>query len=109
MTQMGRYGPDPNDVVGVDEVGGTELRFPLLNFPNPFARSTTIAFSAEFEGSGKMEVFSVTGQVVRKEDLEIVRGVNQVPFQRSDMASGMYFYRVSWPGHVLTSKMILLP
>ena len=109
MTQMGRYGPDQTDVVGIGDGEGTELRLPLSNYPNPFARSTTIAFSAEAAGDGQIEVYSVTGRLVRKEPLRVASGINQIAFQRQDMASGLYFYRVSWPGHQLTAKMILVP
>jgi len=109
MTQMGRYGPDQTDVVGIGDGDVTELRLPLANYPNPFARSTTIAFAAESAGEGDVDVYSVTGRLVRKEHVQVAKGVNQIAFQRGDMASGLYFYRVSWSGHQLTSKMILLP
>src|SRR5262249_47282118 len=109
MTQMGRYGPDQTDVVGIGDGDIAELKLPLANYPNPFARSTTIAFAAEAAGDGDIDVYSVTGRLVRKDHVRVAIGVNQVAFQRGDMASGLYFYRVSWPGHHLTAKMILLP
>ena len=110
MTQMGRYGPDQTDVVGIiDDEDPSGLRLPLSSYPNPFARSTTIAFSAESAGEGAIEVFSVTGRLVRNEHIEVTAGINQIAFERRDMASGLYFYRVSWPGHHLTAKMILVP
>jgi hypothetical protein len=109
MTQVGRYGPDLNDVVGVDEGDITKLRFPLSNYPNPFARSTTIAFSSESARDGNIEVYSVTGRLIRRDAIRVSSGINQIAFKRGDMASGLYFYRVSWPGHHLTAKMILLP
>ncbi len=86
------------------------------NYPNPFNPSTTI----EFYNPGskplktKIEVYNIVGQLVyRPFDGYASPGVNQVVWNgqdqnKNDVASGVYFYRISTNSASQAKKMILL-
>lgn len=109
-TQLGRYGPETGEVVGVG--GGTTDRWlagALQNWPNPFQHATTITIMAKGATVATMEVFDVAGRLVRAEvPLPIHQGANEIPFTRGDLSSGVYFYRVSGPGFESSQKMLIV-
>jgi len=109
-TQMGRYGPDPNNVVGISDGGEAAApTIPLANFPNPFTSSTTISFVSEIAGTGRLQVYNVQGRLIRGESIQVREGRNEVYLEsKGGLTAGIYFYRVSGPGFSRTSKMIVL-
>ncbi|MEN8192318.1 MAG: T9SS type A sorting domain-containing protein [Bacteroidota bacterium] len=80
------------------------------NYPNPFNPSTRIEYSIPTAGQVKLVVYDILGRVVT----ELVNVKNQpagnhtVEFNASQLTSGVYFYRITSPGHVMTKKMMLL-
>lgn len=70
------------------------------NYPNPFNPATTIKYA----GSGKLQLFDVTGKLVFQ------RGLNNDNVTINlQLASGVYFYRFNAPNGVQrTRKMLLL-
>lgn len=104
---------DPNITVGVDEEGNTlPDRFALLgNFPNPFNPSTTIKFTMPQSSDVTLEVFNVLGQLVATQTLgEQQAGERSVQFNASNLASGMYTYRLrmATTDASLVGRMMLL-
>jgi hypothetical protein len=84
------------------------------NYPNPFNPSTVIRFSLPKEGPVKLQVFDITGSLVKTLLDEAVRagnkevtwdGTNQAGVK---VASGMYLYRLESANFVATKKMLLL-
>jgi hypothetical protein len=79
------------------------------NFPNPFNPSTTIAFELPATGNVSLKVFNMAGQEIAA----LVNGVktaglHSVSFDASNLASGVYLYRLQVGGSVITKKMVLL-
>jgi hypothetical protein len=79
------------------------------NYPNPFNPSTTISFSLRNAVDVKLEVFNVTGQKVAT----LLNGVqaagdHTVEFNATNLASGLYFYKLSASGFTATKKMVLM-
>ncbi len=104
---------DPNITVGVDEAGNTiPDQFTLLgNFPNPFNPSTTIKFAMPQMSEVTLEVFNVLGQLVATQALgEQPVGERSVLFNASNLASGMYTYRLrmATTNASLVGRMMLL-
>ncbi len=65
------------------------------NYPNPFNPSTTIKFALPFESKVRVNIYSITGELVE----EIVNtvhaaGVYDVQFNAGRLASGMYIYSI---------------
>ncbi|MBK7868482.1 MAG: immune inhibitor A [Ignavibacteriales bacterium] len=79
------------------------------NFPNPFNPSTRIAFTLPQKSHVKLTVFDQLGSVSSiLVNGEFDRGNHFVDFDASNLASGLYFYRIETPSNSLTRKMILI-
>jgi hypothetical protein len=87
------------------------------NFPNPFNPITTIKFSIPEEAPVNLSVYNILGERVKELKNEIMKpGYFEVQFDASNLASGVYFYRIkagdpstsSGQVFIQTKKMILL-
>jgi len=86
------------------------------NHPNPFNQSTTISFFLEERAPVTLDIFNVLGQHVRRllDERSMPAGVyHRVEWDGraeagGDVASGVYFYRLSTPKYSATKKMTLL-
>ncbi len=84
------------------------------NTPNPFNPSTSIKFDLPRAGFVTLKVYNVLGQVVRNLfEEELTAGTYTAFFDgkddnRSDIASGIYFYRLETDGFSQSRKMMLL-
>ncbi len=80
------------------------------NYPNPFNPSTTIAFSMAKQGKVSLKVYNLLGQEVATilDKKPMQEGRHQVTFDASKLASGVYYYKLSVNGKVLSRKMTLL-
>ncbi len=95
--------------------GPTELRNALVqNYPNPFNPATTIAFSLAKNSQVVLAIYDVRGALVRTLiDESRVAGGQRVVWDGkddsgTDVASGVYFYRLSAGHFQATKKMVLL-
>ncbi|MCK4626413.1 MAG: FG-GAP repeat protein [Phycisphaerae bacterium] len=81
----------------------------LVNYPNPFNPATEIAFTLPRAAEVKLEVFNVMGQkVTTLIDKQMNAGEHTCVWDGSDVASGVYFYRLETPDFVDTKKMVLM-
>ncbi len=79
------------------------------NYPNPFNPSTTIKFSIPMFSQVKVEVFAQTGEIVRTLfDGHLKSGEYEVNLNANDLASGIYFYRMTSNEFTSTKKMLLV-
>ncbi|MFZ1682536.1 MAG: T9SS type A sorting domain-containing protein, partial [Candidatus Zixiibacteriota bacterium] len=84
------------------------------NYPNPFNPSTTISFALPTTGNARIEVYNVLGALVAVPfDGVAQAGTHQVVWDGNDtrgqqVASGVYFYRLTAGGYTETKKMMLL-
>ncbi len=80
----------------------------LQNYPNPFNPSTTITFSLPARMAVMLEVFDVLGRRtgVLANGIEDA-GRHDISFSASNLASGIYFFRLTAGGTVTTRKMVL--
>jgi len=79
------------------------------NYPNPFNPTTVIRFTLEKPGYTRLEVFNVAGELVaRLVDGEMSAGEHEVMWNAVGQASGVYFYRLTSGGKIVTRRMILL-
>jgi len=78
------------------------------NFPNPFNPATTITCTIPKGGYVRLAVFNLLGQEVA----HIFEGVQsagtyEVTFDKAELPTGIYFYRIQAPGFAETRKMII--
>ena len=79
------------------------------NYPNPFNPSTTISFSIPAQGDVSLKIYDVLGkEVVTLVDEMKSAGSYQITFDATQLASGMYFYRLDTKNFSEVKKMILL-
>lgn len=89
---------------------GSPVRFSISqNYPNPFNPRTSIRFDLPYSGQVRVEIFTIEGKLVQRLlDGYAIAGEASVPFDGSNLASGLYLYRVTSNGLSLTGKMTLL-
>ena len=84
-------------------------------FPNPFNPTTTIAFEVGEAGQVHLGVYDVAGRLVRTlvDDVRQPDLIHRVTWDGhgndgADLASGLYFYRLTANDAVHTRKVVLL-
>ncbi len=84
--------------------------FALLGtYPNPFNPSTTISFALPEAGKVTLSVYDVTGRLVTTlVDGHRNAGVHEVTFDASQLASGIYIYRLEAGQFTASGKMVLM-
>ena len=79
------------------------------NYPNPFNPVTNLEFWISDLGFVSLKVFDVLGKEVKTLISEIKpTGFYEVEFDGSDLASGIYFYKLEAGNFFQTKRMILL-
>jgi photosystem II stability/assembly factor-like uncharacterized protein len=79
------------------------------NYPNPFNPSTTIKYSIPEDGFVKLAVYNMLGEKI----ISLVNNVQkagryEINFNASNLASGIYLYRLEAQNYVSIKKMILI-
>ncbi len=67
----------------------------LRNVPNPFNGMTEIQVASRTTGEFQFEVFSLLGQRLHSQSVQIFEGQNAFDFNGSQLAAGTYIYRLS--------------
>ena len=101
------------DITATSNAYETEIPQKLYlsqNYPNPFNPSTTISYEVPESGKVTLEVFNMLGRSVAI----LIGGKTKsagrysIDFDASSLSSGMYFYRLTAAGQILTQKMTLI-
>ena len=79
------------------------------NYPNPFNPTTKINYTIPFDSKVAISVYSVTGELVMELVNDFVTaGSHHVDFDGSNLASGMYIYKMTAGNFTQTNKMMLM-
>ncbi len=79
------------------------------NYPNPFNPTTVISYELPSRSFVSLEVYDVLGREVKTMvDEEEPAGIHETIFNGSDLASGVYFYKLQAGGYVKVNKMMML-
>ncbi|MGH1365684.1 MAG: T9SS type A sorting domain-containing protein [Calditrichia bacterium] len=102
-------------VSAIGDEGSVSINFELAqNYPNPFNPTTTISYELRSSGDVRLDVLDITGAVVDVIVSETqAAGSYNIVWQASagsgeSLSSGVYFYRLTHNGSMLTRKMTLL-
>lgn len=95
-----------NGQVGIEtyDYSGFEL---YQNVPNPAGNNTHIVFYVPEGDKVRFEMYDLMGKAIRAEDINAVRGENQIDLNASIMPDGIYFYSVAYKGQKLTKRMVV--
>jgi|GEM_PF-2505652 len=101
--------------LSVEENAGMPTEFALnQNYPNPFNPTTSISFSVPNDAQVVLQVFDVTGALVKTLVDQAVRAGNmQVAWDGTNsfggkVSSGVYLYRMQAGSFVTAKKMVLM-
>jgi hypothetical protein len=79
------------------------------NYPNPFNPTTVIKYSIPQNSAVKMTIYDMTGRAVKTlVNQNMSPGNYEVSFDASNIASGIYFYKLEAGSFVSTKKMTLI-
>ena len=80
------------------------------NYPNPFNPSTTLEFAVPYDGKAILKIYDIAGkEVATLFDGPVAAGrIQQVQFEASFLASGVYFSRLVFGRESISRKMLLL-
>lgn len=79
------------------------------NYPNPCNPGTTIPFNLKDGGHVKIEVYNIAGQkVATVADEQHMPGKDEVYFNASHLASGIYFYKLIVNDKLADSKKLIV-
>ncbi|MCF8306146.1 MAG: family 16 glycosylhydrolase [Ignavibacteriales bacterium] len=79
------------------------------NYPNPFNPKTNIEFEIETPGVVKVTIYNSLGKLVGSMDDGFKsKGKHSIAFDGSNLASGLYYYRLQVNDVILTRKMVLI-
>ncbi len=91
---------------GSNKVDSYELS---QNYPNPFNPSTTIKFQLPQDGFVTLKIYDILGnEITTLINEEKAQGRYEVNFNASNLASGIYIYKIQAGSFVSSKKMILL-
>jgi len=77
--------------------------------PNPFNSTTTISYALPTAGLTTVQIFDIKGRLVETlADGYCQTGVHSKVLNASEMASGLYFVKLSMFGRTITEKMALV-
>ena len=99
-----------NSAVSTELSDETPLTFELKqNYPNPFNPSTNIEFAVPVSGHVVLEIYDINGRKIQELVNETLSaGAHSATFNASNLASGLYIYRLRTGSNVLTKKMTLI-
>lgn len=78
------------------------------NYPNPFNPKTRISFSLPSASEYKLAIYNITGQKVHEVSGKGIEGINELDWDATQQASGIYFYRLTAGSYSDTKKMTFL-
>jgi len=79
------------------------------NYPNPFNPTTTISFALPFATDYDLTIYNINGQLVDNFSGSAEAGMVSVDWNASNLASGIYLYKLTADGRTIdTKKMVLL-
>ncbi len=105
-----RFAFDELTSVGREEVVYAPKIFILSqNYPNPFNAITNIQYQLPASSEVLLTIYNIRGyEVLRLVESEQLAGYHQITWNATNVASGIYFYRIQVGDFVQSRKMLLL-
>jgi hypothetical protein len=103
-----KIAPDPQNIKSRMTTSVSSFRL-SPNYPNPFNPTTTIEFDLPKKSEVSLKIFNILGEeVATLLSASLLAGSYQYEWDASNLASGVYLYRLQVGDYVETRKMILM-
>lgn len=96
-------GEDNSGIAAVTPVKPLDVRA----VPNPAVGNTSFMFSLPRATKARVQVFNLVGEKLWERSITAKSGVNAIPFDASELESGVYLYTVEAGGHTFTSRLVV--
>ena len=101
--------PEPAGISSAKNPAAPEAHSLYQNYPNPFNPTTRISWRLPVSGPVKLTIYDLTGKtIVTLLDGWYPAGAHAVEWDASNLASGVYLYRLHTDHFAQTRKMLLL-
>ncbi len=102
------HGPQPG-IPGAGRFDSPNTFALEQNYPNPFNPTTSISFNLDEVANVSLKVYDLLGKEVSTvTEGTYSAGLHTVTFDGSNLASGVYLYKLEAGGRSITKKMLLL-
>jgi hypothetical protein len=92
------------DCTGIYDYNGlTDLKI----FPNPNNGTFTIQLSAAEPQESNIEIINMRGEVVYKDRITLIKGLNSEKIQVSQLSDQLYYLRVVSENGIVTKKVVI--
>jgi hypothetical protein len=98
----------------ISEISDLENVLPLVyalsqNYPNPFNPTTSFDIALPKTGHVEIDIYNILGQKVKVVfNGELKAGFHTISINATDLATGMYIYRMQAKDFVQAKKMVLM-
>jgi hypothetical protein len=92
-------------VTGTDDLADLEVS--ALNRPNPFSGSTQIVINSKVSGNFNFTVSDLVGRQVHRERLQLWEGENNLRYDASGLAPGVYLFTITDGVRQFSAKMVV--
>lgn len=99
--------PEGSENCLVDAAEVTENAFDLRIQPNPFSDFSDIFVDLPQGGKYDLQVFNTLGTLVQQKSLELVSGQNSLRFDGSNLATGMYIFRLQQGAQAASGRLLI--
>lgn len=79
----------------------------IKNVPNPFNGITNIVVNASSYDQYTLNVFNMVGKNIHTQQVEVRTGENNIPFDGSNLETGVYMYTLSNAKGTITQRMMV--
>ena len=76
-------------------------------YPNPFNDKTTISFYSSTENNITFIVQDLLGNIVKSENINLVKGKNEIPFYKNKLVAGIYIYTLKSKSKVISKRFVI--
>ena len=80
----------------------------FVNFPNPFATSTTIKYELKYPETVRIVFYNQVGKQMDVIEKRQQKGLNQIEWVPDNLPSGIYYFRLKAGQQVTVGKLVLM-
>ena len=77
-------------------------------YPNPMKLSTELSFYSEVEARSKLEVYNITGALLKRTYFDTKFGNNKISLEKEKLSAGLYFVKLSNNNKTYKTKKLII-